>query len=184
MLRRLLLVTAPLVVAALALWLTLQGFTPGAAVAETVAEHPRYAVQGAIWTRYGDSGDAAFRAQAQTIDYYDDRSMQLREVTLDRLGAGGPWTLQAAEGEVPPGETRMQLRPEVEIAGALKSGAAAQIMARDVWVDWTKKTLASAAPVHLSSPDRELQAIGFESDWAGDYLRFLKQVQVHYAPPT
>ena len=37
--------------------------------------------------------------------------------------------------------------------------AAAQIMAHNVWVDWTKKTLASAEPVHLSSPDRELQAI-------------------------
>lgn len=184
MLGRFTVIAAPLAVAALGLWLTLQGFTPGTSVAEAVAEHPRYAVQGAIWIRYGDSGAAEFRAQAATIDYYDDRSMQLSTVTLDRLGSEGPWTLQAAQGEVPPAETRMRLMPEVDIDGTLKSGAAAQIMASNVWVDWTEKTLASADPVHMSSPDRELQAIGFESDWAGEHLRFLKQVQVHYAPPT
>jgi len=185
MLRRLLLLAAPTVAAVLALMLTLQGFTPDGEIADDTAQHPRYTVGGAEWTRYGDDGSADFRARADSIDYFDDHSLALSDVTLDRLdGDAGPWTLRAAQGQVPAGENRMRLMPDVEVNGKLKSGARADIQARNVWVDWREKTLMSTEPILMKSPGRELRAIGFESDWAGDQLRFMKQVRVQYAPST
>ncbi|HEY0973135.1 MAG TPA: LPS export ABC transporter periplasmic protein LptC [Solimonas sp.] len=183
MLKRLLVVAAPLGAAALAVGLTLRGFAPADLATEAAADQPRYTVEGAEWTRYDEAGNAAIRARATRIDYYDDRSAQLQQVTVDRLGDQGPWTLKAAQGEIPPNQTRMQLSPDVEIDGRLRSGAPADLRTRHVWVDWTARTLASAEPVEMRSPNRELQAVGFESDWAGEQLRFLKDVKVRYAPP-
>ncbi len=185
MLRRLLLLAAPTAAAALAVMLTLQGFTPDGVAVEEAVKRPRYTVGGAEWTRYGEDGNADFRARALRIDYFDDHSLALGDVTLDRLeGDAGPWTLRAAQGEVPPGANRMRLTPDVDINGKLRSGARADIQTRNVWVDWRAKTLTSAEPILMQSPGRELRAIGFESDWSGEHVRFMKQVQVHYAPPT
>ncbi len=185
MFRRLLLLAAPAAVAVLAVMLTLQGFRPDGEVTEDAVKRPRYTVGGAEWTRYGEGGNADFRARALRIDYFDDRSLALSDVTLDRLdGDAGPWTLRAAQGEVPPGASRMRLMPDVDIDGKLKSGAQAAIQTRNVWVDWRAKTLESAEPILMQSPGRQLRAIGFESDWSGEHVRFLKQVQVRYAPPA
>jgi LPS export ABC transporter protein LptC len=184
MLRKSLVLLLPAAVMVAAAWMTLQGFRAPGAVAEEIHNDARYELQNAEWTRYSDDGQVDLRAHAERIDYYDDRSMRLTAVALDRLGGeNGRWQLQAAEGQVPAGETRIRLQPEVLINGTLASGAPAQMQTRNVWVDWTRKTIVSSEAVTMSSPGRELRAIGLEADWAGEHLQFKKQVEVRYAPP-
>lgn len=183
MARKTLVVLLPAAAMVAAAWMAMQGFRAPTGVAEELRNDSRYELQNAEWTRYNDDGAVDLRARADSIDYYDDRSMLLTTVVMDRLGGEqGRWQLQAAEGQVPGGETRVRLQPEVRIDGTLASGAPAQLETRNVWVDWTHKTIASAEPVKMTSPGRELRAIGMETDWAGQHIQFKKQVEVRYAP--
>jgi LPS export ABC transporter protein LptC len=185
MLRRLTVLVLPLLAVALvggALWLTFKGFAPVEIATDHAVERPRYELQNARWTRYGDDGTVELRAQAGRIDYYDDRSMQLFDVQLDRLADTGPWSLKAERGVVPPQQQRMQLLPTVYVEGQ-RGGQPMQITAPQVWVDWVKQTIESSQPVHMTSPGRKLDAVGFFADWRGERLRFLKNVEMHYVAP-
>lgn len=165
-----------------ALWLTFKGFSPTEIAAESTAQQPRYEMENAQWLRYGEDGELELRAQAERIEYFDDRSMQLDSVQIDRLGSQGPWTLTAERGEVPPRTERMQLLPRAQVQGQ-RSGQPVTITAPQVWVDWSKKTIHSSQRINMSSPGRTLDAIGFEADWQGERLRFLRNVEMRYVTP-
>ncbi len=183
MARKALVLLLPVTAMVAAAWMAMQGFRAPAGANEEPSNNSRYELQNAEWTRYGDDGAVDLRARADRIDYYDNRSMLLTTVEMDRLGGEqGRWQLQAAEGQVPAGESRVRLQPDVRIDGTLSSGAPAQLETRNVWVDWTRKTITSAEPVKMTSPGRELRAIGMETDWAGEHIQFKKQVEVRYAP--
>lgn len=184
MLRRLivLLPIVPMVLVGGALWLTFKGFAPVELPPELSVERPRYEMAGAEWTRYGEDGLVELRARAARIDYFDDRSMTLNQIRLDRLDGEGPWRLDAERGVVPPQQERMQLLPEARVEGQ-RGGEPVRITAPQVWIDWAQKTIGSTQPVRMASPGRTLDAIGFEADWRGQHLRFLKNIEMHYARP-
>ena len=84
----------------------------------SAAREAIYVAETASWVRHDVNGVPQLRAEAQRIDYYDNRAMTLQTVKLDDLGGpNGAWHLEAAQGEVPPGETKMQLKPEVAVTG-------------------------------------------------------------------
>lgn len=185
MLRRLLVLSLPAVLIVMivgALWLTFKGFAPADTATEQALQQPRYEMENAQWLRYGEDGALELRAQAERIEYFDDRSMQLDRVQIDRLGNQGPWTLTAARGEVPAGTEHMQLLPVAQVRGQ-RSGQPVQITAPQVWVDWSKKIIHSSQPINMTSPGRTLDAIGFEADWQGERLRFLRNVEMRYVTP-
>ncbi|WP_028009029.1 LPS export ABC transporter periplasmic protein LptC [Solimonas flava] len=147
------------------------------------ARVPQYVADGAVWTRYGADGTPMVRAQAQRIDYFEDRSMTLDTVTLDRLGGEqGSWHLEAPRGIVPANEQRMRLEPDVAVRGQAR-GLPTTIAAREVWVDWEKKTIRSDLPVQARAPGRVATASGWESDFDATRVQMKGNVEMHYDAP-
>lgn len=155
---------------------------PAAASTERV---PTYIADQATWIRYGADGQPQVRAQAERIDYYDDRSVTLSTVSLDRLGGPqGHWHVTAPQGTVPPNAQRMRLGPDVVLTGEPRASLPTTIKARDVWVDWQKKTIASDQPVQGAAPGRAVAARGWQTDFDASKLQMQGNVEVQYDAPS
>lgn len=156
----------------------------GEAVETSAARVPTYVADQATWVRYGSDGSPLVRAVAERIDYYDDRSVVLTTVSVDRLGGEqGHWHLEAPRGTVPPNAERMLLQPEVAITGEPRSDLPTTIAARDVWVDWDKRTISSSSPVRGQAPNRAIAAQGWQTDFDGAQVQMRGQVEVQYDAP-
>lgn len=153
--------------------------------APTASERePLYVADQATWTHYGVDGTPKVRAQADRIDYYDDRSITMTTVVLDRLGsAQGHWHLEAPSGSVPPDAQRMLLQPDVDIRGEAGRDLPTTIAARDVWVDWDKRTISSDQPVRGAAPNRTVSAKGWQTDFDATQIQMKGQVEVQYDAP-
>ncbi|NGY05818.1 LPS export ABC transporter periplasmic protein LptC [Solimonas terrae] len=146
---------------------------------------PTYVADQATWVRYGVDGTPQVRAQAERIDYYDDRSIAMTAVVVDRLGGTqGHWHLEAARGSVPPDAQRMLLQPDVAIRGETASDLPTTIAARDVWVDWQLRTISSDQPVQGSAPNRAVSAKGWQTDFDATHIQMKGNVEVQYDAPS
>ena len=166
-------------------WLAFQGFRkPASSDTPEAIERPRYHIEGAQWRRYDDTGALVFEATAAGIDYFDDASMELNDIALVTHSAErrGSWQLTANRGSVPPGEERIELKPEVRIDGEPHERPAIEIGTPTLWVDWARRTLSTDDPIVASSPGRTHSAIGMRADWTGERVEFLRQVESRYAP--
>ncbi|NKF22907.1 LPS export ABC transporter periplasmic protein LptC [Solimonas marina] len=152
---------------------------------EASGREPTYVADDATWIRYGTDGNPMIRAQAQRIDYYDDRSAVLTTVVVDRLGGPqGHWHLEAPKGTVPANQQRMLLQPDVNITGETSSQLPTTIAARDVWVDWDKRTISSDQPIRGNAPNRAVSAKGWQTDFDASSIQMKGNVEVQYdAPP-
>jgi LPS export ABC transporter protein LptC len=157
------------------------------AVTETASDDrvPLYVAGQATWTRYGTDGTPLVRATAQNIDYYEDRSMALDTVTLDRLGGPqGAWHVTAPRGLVPANEQRMRLEPDVNVTGTVSKGKLpTTIAASEVWVDWDKKLISSERPVRATAPGRSATAQGWQSDFNATHVQMMGNVEMQYDAP-
>lgn len=145
---------------------------------------PRYTTEQATWTRYGSDGLPLMRAQAAHIDYFEDRSMEMQTVVLDRVGGEqGHWHLSAPTGMVPPGQERIRLGPDVQINGAARANLPTEIAAKEVWVDWNKREIVSDKPVRARAPGRVLLGDSWSSDFAATRAKLKGNVQVEYDAP-
>lgn len=164
-------------------WLVFEGFREPAPE-ETVAEadRPRYHVEGSHWRRYDDTGAAIFEATVASIDYFDDESMELSGIAFATRGERGSWELLAPRGSVAAGETRLLLRPQVDVRGEPVHQSRTDIQTSTLWVDWAARTLATDDPVVASAPGRRLEAVGMRADWAGERVEFLDDVKVRHEP--
>lgn len=157
-----------------------QGTTAGNQNAAT----PVYVAEQATWVRFGADGQPQLQAEAQRIDYFADRAMQLDAVILDRLGGDqGAWHLEAARGEVPAGSSRMRLSPEVAVKGTSKTQLPVQIAASEVWVDWEKREISSEQAVTLKAPGRNLRADRWQTDFNASRSQLRGHVEVEYDAP-
>lgn len=148
------------------------------------AATPVYVAERATWIRFGTDGLPQLQAEAQRIDYFADRSMQLDTVTLDRLGGDqGAWHLEAPRGEVPAGSSKMRLSPDVAVKGTSKTQLPVQIAASEVWVDWEKREISSEQPVSLQAPGRNLSADQWQTDFNGSRSQLRGHVEVEYDAP-
>lgn len=154
-------------------------------VPTTGGKEPSYIADDATWVRYGTDGNPMVRAQAKRIDYFEDRSAVLTTVVLDRLGGTqGHWHLEAPKGTVPPNAQRMLLQPDVAINGETSNQLPTTIAARDVWVDWDKRTISSDQPVRGNAPNRAVSAKGWQTDFDASGIQMKGNVEVQYdAPP-
>ncbi|MGH8445760.1 MAG: LPS export ABC transporter periplasmic protein LptC [Solimonas sp.] len=145
---------------------------------------PVYIAHQATWTRYGADGLPMVSAEADRIDYFEDRSMSLITVSMDRLGGEqGPWHVKAPHGTVPANEQRMRLEPDVTVRGDAKGGLPTTIAASEVWVDWDKKTITSDKPVRAVAPGRTATASGWQSDFNGTRVQMKGNVEMQYDAP-
>lgn len=169
---------------ALSVWMTLRGFQPrDIAEPDAEAERPRYHLEGADWVRYDETGAAVFEIGANTVDYFDDASMQLQTVSVRHLGGGkGAWLLTADRGSVPAGQRRLLLEPQVTVDGQPPRQDDVTLRTPQLWVDFDARTLSSPDAVRADAPGRSLDAIGMRADWTGERVEFLDQVEVHHAP--
>jgi LPS export ABC transporter protein LptC len=180
---RVLFLLVPIALVAVALAFTLRGFQePAPVTAALASEPPRYAVTGAQWLRLGSNGEPEFRAQARTLDYYADESVVMKDVTLDSLGGqGSPWHLEAPTGASPPRERRIRLSGGVRATGLVAQERIEMVTPR-LWVDLLRRELYSDAPVKLQSDFRTVAARGLRSDFDGEHVQLLSDVQVDYVP--
>ncbi|MGH8461333.1 MAG: LPS export ABC transporter periplasmic protein LptC [Stenotrophobium sp.] len=167
--------------------LAMQHFEQGqrAAAALTAAnapQPPRYTLDTAEWTRYGDDGKPVFHIAAQTIAYYNDESAQLSNVTVDELGgAQGVWQLSAPQGTVPAGEHRILLGKPATLNGHLKNGTPVQLVSAHLWVDNTRQLIYSNDPVQMQSGTQRAQAVGMLANWSSNSVQLLSDVKMSYA---
>ena len=180
---RALFLLVPIVLVAVALAFTWQGFQePAPAAVAPAAEPPRYAISGAVWLRLGRDGEPEFRAQARTLDYFADESVVMKDVTLDSLGGyRSPWHIEAPTGTSPPRERRMRLSGGVRATGAVAQEKL-ELATPRLWVDLLRRELYTDAPVKLQSEFRTVAARGLRSDFDGEHVQLLSDVQVDYVP--
>lgn len=174
------------IAAAIIVWLSMRDRGEEAAAAPNAeARTPRYVTEAATWTRFDIAGQPQMRAQAARIDYYEDRSMEMQTVVLDRIGGEqGHWHLTAAQGRVPAGEERIRLTPQVLITGAPRADLPTEVSASEVWVDWNKRQITSERPVRARAPGRELQGNSWTSDFDATRAQVKGNVQVEYDVPN
>ncbi len=159
--------------------------------AETAATHaaassqelPRYAVTGAQWLRLNLRGEPEFRAQAQSIDYYADDSVQLHGLVLDALGGWtSPWHVQAPEGAARLDERSLLLSGDVLATGKTVDGEPLDFTTDRLWVDLLRRELRTESDVVLKSDFRRATARGLKADFSGERIQLLNDVQMEYAP--
>ncbi len=169
---------------ALSVWLTLRGFQPQEMVEpEAAVERPRYHLEGAEWMRHDDTGAALFEVTADSVDYFDDASMQLQTVSVRHLGGDqGAWLLTAARGNVPAGQKRLLLEPSVIVDGQAPQQDDVTLHTPQLWVNFDARTISSPVAVRAEAPGRSLNAVGMQADWTGERVEFLDQVEVRHAP--
>ena len=148
------------------------------------AELPRYSVTGVQWLRLDRQGEPEFRAKAEALDWYADESATLRKVELDALGGySSPWHVEAPAGRAPAHERQLQLTGGVEASGALASERVA-VTTPKLWVDLLRHELRTDERVVLKSDFRNATARGLRTDFAGEHVQLLNDVQVDYAPDS
>ena len=183
--RKSVLVGGALLLAAVVLLLSLGGFeqSGNTAVRENLQGKPRYVIANAEWTRLGADGKTVFHINAEHIDYYDDESARMTNLSLDGLDQGkGPWRLTSPLGEMPARDKRILLNKPVVMTGAVKQGEAIKLITDQVWVDGAKKELYTASPVVMTRGTQQATATGMNADWAGQRLQLLHDVKVTYVP--
>lgn len=175
----------PLLLAFVAILFTLRGFEPSDQVPGLgESTRPRYLLKDAEWTRFDAQGRPQLRAQAREIDYFDDRSAQLRDVQVDRLGGtDGPWRITSPLGLVPASEQRISLKKPVTVRGALQGGGPIEMATTSLWIDFTRREIYTDDPVRLTGPNRSARARGMRADWAGTRVQLLREVEIEYARP-
>ena len=182
--RLLLLVTVLLI--SVAMLLTVRNFDKaGVPQAQDIGgTHPRYIVRDAEWTRLGADGHPQFHVTASTIDYYDDQSAVLGNMTMDGLsGSKGAWTLTSPAGQMPDNQERVLLKkPVVATAHSSRSGEPIQLYTDQMWVDSKRKEIYTDAPIRMIQGQQQATATGLRADWAGQKLDLLHDVKVTYVP--
>lgn len=143
---------------------------------------PRYTAKNAEWTHLNKEGVAEFHLTAETTEYYDDRSVKLTHVVMDRFRAGqSPWRLTAPQGTIPAHESRVLLENPVNATGTLQSGEVVTITTPHLWADGAKNELYTDAPVELTSLNWQASSTGLRADLAGEKLALLHNSKVTYA---
>lgn len=151
---------------------------------EDSGPRPRYALRDAEWTRLGPDGNAQFHITASTIDYYEDKSAILGNMTMDGLGGDkGAWLLTSPAGEMPAGQERILLKKPVVITGqSNKGGAPIKMFTDQLWVDNKRKEIYTDLPLRLTQGEQQATATGMRADWVGQKLDLLHDVKVTYVP--
>lgn len=145
---------------------------------------PRYALRDAEWTRLGPDGNPQFHITAATIDYYDNKSAILSNMTMDGLGGNkGAWLLTSPAGEVPAQQQRILLKKPVVITGKSSHGGEPIKMFTDqLWVDNQRKEIYTDLPLRMTQGAQQAKATGMRADWVGQKLELLHDVEVTYVP--
>lgn len=180
------LVLVVMLVASVAMLKAVQNFdeTGTQKVQDENAPRPRYALRDAEWTRLGPDGHAQFHITAATIDYYDNKSAILSNMTMDGLGGErGAWLLTSPAGEVPAQQERILLKKPVVITGKSNNGGEPIKMFTDqLWVDNKRKEIYTDLPLRLTQGAQQATAVGMRADWTGQKLDLLHDVEVTYVP--
>ncbi len=151
---------------------------------EDAGPRPRYALRDAEWTRLGTDGKAQFHITAATIDYYDNKSAVLGNMTMDGLGGDkGSWVLTSPAGEMPTDQERILLKKPVVITGKSdKGGEPIRMFTDQLWVDNKRKEFYTDLPLRLIQGAQQATATGMRADWVGQKLDLLHDVEVTYVP--
>ncbi len=134
-----------------------------AGVQEYVVEAPR------LWQLPGQGG---VRIEQPTLDWYQPDG-QTRE-----------WRLQAEQGWGAADQQTLRLEGAVTMIRLAYSGKSPMtITTRDVVIRPAQRYAETAAPLHLTTPDGELQATGARAWLDQQRLELLSEVRGVYAPP-
>lgn len=175
---------AAIAVAALAgLLYTLNRIDDVAVVATTVDDRlPRYTLSNAELTRYDADGEAALKATASSLEYFDDESAQATTLVLDVLsGARTPWHITAPTGTLAPGSRVMTLSGNVIADGQWPdNGEAVTVRSPTMKIDPDAHLLSTDADVSADSRTRKGTATGMTANWTQQDLRLLNNVKMRY----
>lgn len=169
------------VVAALLPWA--RGPAPDADAGRAAAAEPRHWLRGARIARHGADGRLLMLVEAESVDWFDDRSARLTALRVSRLGGQDVWTLTAPSGHAPPAERRLMLEGPVLAEGRWPNGDPFRISAPHLWIDALRREVATDGRVVLEAPGRRIRALGMRADWDGERLELLAQVEARHALP-
>jgi len=158
----------------------------GTSATQDDGPRPRYALRDAEWTRLGPDGKAQFHITATTIDYYDNESAIMSNMTMDGLGGDkGAWTLTSPAGEMPAEQERILLKNPVVVTGQPNNGREPiKLITDQMWVDNKRKEIYTDSPIRMTQGSQEATANGMQADWLGQKLELMHDVKVTYVPRT
>ena len=139
-----------------------------------------YYLRNAQLSSMDENGQLLYRVNAANVLHYPDQSISLSEVEVSYLN--GPWTLTAATGHIPPGETSLELSGDVRMQGTLRSGEAVRLRTEDIRIRFAERLIDTQSTVQMNSDTVSATATGLQTDMAGQELKLLSEVQVRYAP--
>jgi LPS export ABC transporter protein LptC len=181
-----LLVLVLILTASMAMLKAVQNFDQASTqqVQEDNGPRPRYALRDAEWTRLGPDGKSQFHITASTIDYFDNKSAILGNMTMDGLGGDkGAWVLTSPAGEMPSQQERILLKKPVVITGnSNRGGDPIKMFTDQLWVDNKRKEIYTESPLRLTQGEQQATATGMRADWVGQKLDLLHDVKVTYVP--
>lgn len=142
---------------------------------------PRYELNNVRWKRMDENGRLEFRAHAAQLRQYHDDAAELTGLQLDALGGlDSPWQIRAPSGTVPSRQKRIRLNGPVVAQGRLIPNEPAELTAENLWVDTTQKLLSTDGRVGVKTPTRSARARGLRTDFKGQNLYLLHDVEVTY----
>lgn len=166
----------------IALALSLAGLEQPAGPQAPAESQPRYYLKDVQLERYDAAGNPLVQAQAQSVQYFDDASARLKDLSVSGLGGpGAPWSAAAPAGLAPPGERRMRLYGPVTGTGHWAGGEAFDFATDQLWVDDRKHEFYTDAPVRLEGEQRRATADGMRADWKLDSVQLQGSVRMDYA---
>lgn len=144
---------------------------------------PRYTLNQVEWTRLDQNGQPEYIAQAQSIEYFDDRSAHLIQPDVIAFGGkGSPWRMTAPEGRTPANSRNILLSGNVLVAGRWSNGRELNLTTPHLWLEPGEKRLRTDAEVMLEGAGRKLRATGLIADSMGEHVQLLGKVRGEYAP--
>lgn len=142
---------------------------------------PRYQVSDARILQFDGNGQLRYEAQAMSVRFFDDDSLQLDALQLSQLGGREVWTLSAPSAYGPPGERRILMQGPVRGDGQWPSGERFELRSDHLWVDTLRREIYTDSDVSLIGRKRQLQAQGLRADWNGTRLNLMRDVKARYS---
>jgi len=162
------------------------GATPGGADdADTVAEDPGYSATDARIVETGPDGQPRYTLRAATIRQ-DPASLEvsLRDLSMQLAGDGsGPWTLSARGGLMPEDASRIDLRGDVRVAGALEGGGEPiEIRSEALRYEFALGRASSGAGVTVRLTGKWLRSDGIDANLKQQRVRLESNVHGRFVP--
>lgn len=159
-----------------------QGNAPDTAkVTATAPAGSDYYMRDATIYQMSKTGQLAYRMQLDQMLHYPNGSARLHDINARyEAGTSTWWSLQAADGRVPPDSHDIFLMGGVVLRHPKPDGKTVVIHTDHAWVRTKTNIIETKAHATATSPGRKVESDGLRITLNNDHMKLLDNVQVRY----